>query len=467
MNNNIHKSFEIIFLITSKLKEINSSLTIRTKYYYLKNSYIKMLIDIFNEILQMFVEMSPYILLGLFFVGILNMYFNKNLIIRHTGKNNFLSVLKASLFGIPLPLCSCGVIPTSVFMSKNGASKGSTVSFLTSTPQTGIDSIIATYGMMGGVFALFRPFAALIMGIISGTLVKLFDKTERNRFIELDTMDSGDSCSDDSCSPESNNKNKKIKQKIKNSSRYAFVEFLDDISVQFIIGVIISGLIAYFLPADLIKSYSIQSGIIAMVLVSLFAAPMYVCATASIPIAVTLMMKGFSPGVAFVFLAVGPATNAASLSVLTKALGYKITTVYLISLVILSILMGYLLDYIFNYFTLDPVNVMSHSHEGIFFTPEVKVILSVLFVIMLGFSLKRKYFNKFTKSKVEEDMKEYKIEGMSCNHCVMNVKNAINDLQGVEKVDVDLGKNKAYVEGDVDDSKIKEKVEAVGYKVVG
>lgn len=435
-----------------------------------------MLIDIFNEILQMFVEMSPYILLGLVFVGILNMYFNKDLIIKHTGKNNLLSVLKASLFGIPLPLCSCGVIPTSVFMSKSGASKGSTVSFLTSTPQTGVDSIIATYGMMGGVFAVFRPFAALIMGITSGTLVKLFDRSERNRFMELDTMESEDSCddscsesscNDDSCSTESNDENKTFKEKVKSSSKYAFVEFLDDISVQFIIGVIISGLIAYFLPAELIKSYSIQSGIIAMIIVSLFAAPMYVCATASIPIAVTLMMKGFSPGVAFVFLAVGPATNAASFSVLIKALGYKITMVYLISLLILSILMGYLLDFIFKYFSFNPVEVMSHSHEGIFFTPEVKVILSVLFVILLGFSLKRKYFDKFKKTKVEKDMKEYKIEGMSCNHCVMNVKNAISDLSGVDKVDVDLGTNKAFVEGDVDDSKLKENVEAVGYKVVG
>ncbi|MFP4526940.1 MAG: permease, partial [Candidatus Kapaibacterium sp.] len=150
------------------------------------------------EILDLFIEMSPYIFIGLVFVGILHIYFKKDLVVRHIGKNNLASVIKSSIFGVPLPLCSCGVVPTSVYMARNGASKGSVVSFLTSTPQTGIDSIIATYGLMGWIFAIFRPVAAFMMGIIGGGAIRYMYPGENRDFVEKMTQ-TEDKCDDDDC----------------------------------------------------------------------------------------------------------------------------------------------------------------------------------------------------------------------------------------------------------------------------
>lgn len=418
-----------------------------------------MFYNILNEIVEMFVEMSPYIILGLVFVGLLNLFVNKYFLIKHTGKKNFWSVFKAAIFGVPLPLCSCGVVPTAVYMSNNGSSKSSVISFLTSTPQTGIDSIIATYGMMGPVFAVYRPIAALAMGITSGLSISLFEK--RKKSINIQSKSCDDGCNDDL---EDDNENLSFFEKIKNSARYAFVNFVDDISIQFIAGVIIAGLISFFLPTELISEYGLESGIAGMLLVTLFAVPMYVCATASIPIAVALMMKGFSPGVAFVFLATGPATNAASISILTKVLNKKITTIYILILVLLSVLFGYLLDFIFNYFNITFELKSMHNHDDLLFNENLKIGLSVLFLIMLLFSLKRKYLlKKIEKNDME---KEYNIKGMSCKHCVANVEKAIKNIKGVDSVVVNLGKHKAFVKGNQNDEDIEKIVESIGYKVV-
>jgi uncharacterized membrane protein YraQ (UPF0718 family)/copper chaperone CopZ len=435
-----------------------------------------MIIDLLNEIVVMFLEMSPYMLLGLAFVGILHLWITKEMVSKYVGKKDIWSIFKASLFGVPLPLCSCGVIPTSVFLTKNGASKGSTVSFLISTPQTGIDSIIATYGMMGWLFAIYRPIAAFAMGIIGGTITHKFVKDEPQesskpapKMIEIDQYkpkENVDSCGD-GCSDEENEKPKGAWNKLKSMWNYAFVEFLDDISKQFIVGVIIAGFIAYFLPADILSEMNLTSGIIAMLAIILIGIPMYVCATASIPIAVALMMKGFSPGVAFVFLAVGPATNAASLSILAKTLGRKVTAMYVAIISLTAIVMGYLLDYLFYYIDADPVKMMAHQHGSTILTEDVKIIIGVLFLLMLAGSMYRKYFRKyFNKQNKENDM-EIQIEGMSCNHCVANVEKAIAKVSGVDNYNVILSDGKAVLEGNFDVEKVKNEIEEVGYKVTG
>ncbi len=415
--------------------------------------------DVLEETVYMFLEMAPYIVLGLLFVGLLNLFVTKDMVSKHMGKNNFLSLFKAALFGVPLPLCSCGVIPSAVYMYKNGASKSSVVSFLISTPQTGIDSIIATYGMLGWVFAIFRPIAAFIMGIVGGFAVKTFDKqppgSNPKPVIEV---------------ADYNTINKE--SKLRKFFYYSFVEFLDDISVQFIIGVIAAGLIAYLIPDNFFEGTGINSGITGMLVMVAVGIPMYVCATASIPIAIVLIMKGFSPGTAFVFLAAGPATNAASLSILMNTLGKKTTLIFIGSITILSMLFGLILDEIFAMTSMNPHSIMvhGHNHEDGILPYELKLIVSIVFLGLLAMSLYRKFllnrFNKEKKMEMQNSMM-LKIEGMSCNHCVMNVKKAIEKVQGVDKVDVVLQDNAAYIEGTPDIEKIKASVEDVGYKVVG
>lgn len=423
---------------------------------------IYIIADILEESVAMFLEMAPYIVLGLIFVGLLNLFVTKDMVSRHMGKNNFLSILKASLFGVPLPLCSCGVIPSSVYMYKNGASKSAVVSFLISTPQTGIDSIIATYGMLGWVFAIFRPIAAFAMGITGGLAVKLIDKdknatSQKGNFIKIEEY-----------------QNPVKESKLRKMFYYPFVEFLDDISTQFIVGVFIAGLITYIIPNDFFAGTGINEGIFGMLIMIAIGIPMYVCATASIPIAIALMMKGFSPGTAFAFLAAGPATNAASLSILVKTIGKKTTTIFVGTIALLSLVFGLLLDKIFELSALDPHLMMmhgSHNHDDGLIPYELKIGVSILFLGLLLMSVYRKYlsnlFRKKEKILESQNVVKLNIEGMTCNHCVMNVKKAIEKIEGTSNVNVVLQDNAAYFEGTADVEKVKLSIEDVGYKVVG
>lgn len=445
-----------------------------------------MIEGIFDKTLWLFLEMVPYLLLGLIFVGILHLIISKQFIARHIGNNKFSAVVKAALFGVPLPLCSCGVLPTSVYMAKNGASKPATLSFLISTPQTGVDSILATYGMMGWIFAIFRPIAAFIMGVAGGATMNILSRKDRfHEFKETENADdcgceddcddncSADICDDeecnDNCSDDNTiNKNKSFREKLRIFFEYSFVEFLDDISMPFLVGVIISGLIAYFIPDNYFSDLAFTSGILGMLIIIAVGIPMYICATASIPIALTLMMKGFSPGIAFVFLAVGPATNAASLSVIGKALGKKFTILYLLMITILSIIFGYLLDYIFSIFNINMNAYLSkHHHEEFFLTDEIKIILGVIFFVLMLMSFYRQYIRKhFIKKEINMSKNKIYIEGMTCNHCKKSVEDAIKKVKGVSSVEVKLDEKAAYIEGDFNIYEIKKAIENSGYKVV-
>lgn len=423
------------------------------------------IIGILEEIYHLFLEMAPYLMIGLIFVGILHIFFSKELIVKQIGKNNISSVLKSAIFGIPLPLCSCGVIPSSVYMARNGASKPSVISFLISTPQTGIDSIIATYGMMGWVFAIYRPIAALFMGLFGG-LISIFIGKSNNGHSSIEPKTNIPENIDIDTFQQSND----FKNKLKKMAKYAFVEFLDDISVQFLIGLVIAGLISYFIPDDFFRDSTINSGLLGMLLMILISAPMYVCATASIPIAVSLLMKGFSPGVAFVFLAVGPATNAASFAIILKVLGKKLALAYLFSIIISAIIFGYILDFIFNYFKIDQTLILSHIHHHNEDSVNILFLtLSIIFFILLIASYYRKISEKFINKKefvMDKSDRILKIEGMTCNHCVMNVEKAIKSVNGVEKVEISLNEKIAKINGDFDIEEVKKNIESVGYRVV-
>jgi uncharacterized membrane protein YraQ (UPF0718 family)/copper chaperone CopZ len=416
---------------------------------------------IFNATQNLFYDMAPYLMLGLFFVALFNLFFTKDMITKHVGKNNIWSVIKAAMLGVPLPLCSCGVIPTAVYISKNGASKGAVVSFLISTPQTGVDSMIATYGLLGPVFAIFRPIAAFIMGIFGGwvtTKIKT-DEHDEQRIIAVDeyTIDP----------------NLSFFKRVLKTFRYAYIEFLDDITEQFIFGLLIAGLITYFVPENFFSEFGITDGILGMLILAAIGIPMYVCATASIPIAISLMLKGFSPGAAFVFLATGPATNAASLSIITKTLGKKTAVLFVLIISFSSIAFGYLLNWIFALLNIDFIANLrlehQHHHHGAERSLFEWSIIGI-FLILLLMSVFRKYgkpnFDKKRIKKMEDQRTKILIDGMTCNHCVMNVKKAISAVEGVTNSEVVLTDNAAYLEGNFDLAAVKSAIEDKGYKVL-
>jgi len=298
-------------------------------------------------------KMSVYLLFGFFFAGVLHVFINTETIGRHLGKSDLFSVIKASLFGIPLPLCSCGVIPAALSLRKEGASKGAILSFLISTPTTGIDSILATYSLLGGFFALYRIIASFVAGVFSGVLANIFVRDEK------DVPDK----KTDACKLCGNHEEHShpVSHKVKEVFRYAFVELLGDTGRWLLLGVVIGGVISYFLPEEFIRTY-LGSGWKAMVIMLIVGIPMYVCATGSIPIAAALMLKGMNPGAAFVFLLAGPATNAVGITVISKHIGKKALVIYLFSIAVSSVLMGLLLDSIWGVFHVGSADrVMRHT----------------------------------------------------------------------------------------------------------
>jgi uncharacterized membrane protein YraQ (UPF0718 family) len=277
-------------------------------------------------------EMSPYLLFGFLVAGILSVLISQRIVERHLGGPGIWPLLKASIFGIPLPLCSCGVIPVSMSLHKNGASKGSTIAFLLSTPQTGVDSIFVTFSLLGPVFAVFRPLAALVTGIVGGVLTNIFSRTPR------DSQPAPPKYTDEH---RGDAKNRKIARGLK----YGFLTLPQDIGKAMLVGLLIAAFISALVP-DGYFAEKLGTGIFAMVVMMFLGIPVYVCATASVPVAAALILKGLTPGAALVFLMTGPATNAASFVTIWKILGRKTAITYLVTVAGCALLSGILLDFI-------------------------------------------------------------------------------------------------------------------------
>ncbi len=308
-------------------------------------NFVKMIIvDFWGTV----AEMSPYLLFGFFMAGLLSVLVSQKLVERHLGGRGIWPLLKASLFGIPLPLCSCSVIPVSMSLRKHGASKGATVSFLLSTPQTGVDSIFVTWSLLGPVFTVFRPVVALVTGLIGGILVDVFDRGAKNE-------ESQPGCSDECCTGE-----KKIAGRIVSGLKHGFVTLPRDIGKAMLVGLVIAAVITAVVPDDFFADKLLGTGIFAMVVMMLVGIPVYVCATASVPIAAALIAKGLTPGAALVFLITGPATNAAGLTTIWKVLGWRTAIAYLFAVVVCALGAGLLLDGIFPQLS---ISVQSHVHQ--------------------------------------------------------------------------------------------------------
>jgi hypothetical protein len=338
-------------------------------------------------------EMSPYLLFGFFVAGLLSVLVSQRMVERHLGGSGFLPVLKATLFGIPLPLCSCGVIPVSMSLHKHGASRGATVSFLLSTPQTGVDSILVTYSLLGPVFAIFRPLAALVTGLVGGVLVNLFGQeatgteegkkvgTEEGRKLSPSHLPTFSP----SIPPPSNPQPAKCTgeccqavkpgRKLLNGMKYGFVSLPRDIGKPLLVGLAIAALISTIVPDDFFAA-RLGQGLPAMLIMMLIGIPMYVCASASVPVAAALILKGLSPGAALVFLITGPGTNAAGLATIWNTLGRRTAILYLLTVAGCALAAGIVLDSLIH--SID-IGIASHTHG---MAPSILQHLSA--VVLLG-----------------------------------------------------------------------------------
>ena len=406
------------------------------------------------EIWSLCLQMSPFLLMGMFVSGLISMFVNSRLILKHIGSKNFLSILKSTVLGIPVPLCSCGVIPVAATLRDSGASKGSTVSFLVSTPQTGVDSIFLTYGMLGPVFALFRPLAAFVSGIFSGMVINSFDDDTHHHLPDPD---------------DAPNDKKPFIERLYSGLSYGFLTLPSDIVVPLFQGLIIAAAIAIIIPPDFIAEKFSTSSYIMLFMMLAVSLPIYVCATASIPIAVALMAKGVTAGAVFVFLMAGPATNASSIAVVKNILGRKTMAHYLFLISSTAVLFGFILDS-FITIGLPAVSSSSHTHAD---DSYISLFFTILFVLILLNAYTHKLKGGIPKPDGNEniidgsqDRLSIRVDGMTCSHCKESVESAVYSCSGVESTSVDLLKGLVFVIGsELDESAIKDKIKSRGFSL--
>jgi uncharacterized membrane protein YraQ (UPF0718 family) len=327
-----------------------------------------MLINILTHIWHVAEQMSPYLLLGFLIAGLLSILISPETIERHLGKRNFWQVCKAALLGVPLPLCSCGVLPVSASLRRHGAGKGQTLSFLVSTPQTGVDSILATHAMLGPVFVVFRVVTAFVSGILCGSLVELLAKREN-----VDLPPSDEDCAH--C------EDRAVRHWFLRATHYGFVTLAREIGRAMLLGIVIAGVLTALVPEDYFMGRLPYAGTILLMMIA--GIPMYVCSTGSIPVAFAMMDMGITPGAALVFLVSGPATNAAAISMVWKLIGKQAMFVYLSTIAVCALVAGILLDQVVG-----PdggralVDAHSHAHpDGLSWLGTLSAI--ALFAILL------------------------------------------------------------------------------------
>lgn len=360
---------------------------------------MELLLDILKNTFSLFYESSVYVLFGLVISGLIRIFLSPNAVAQHLGKGRFTSVFKAAVLGIPLPLCSCGVLPTAVSLKKQGANNGATAAFLISTPESGVDSIAITYALLDPIMTIARPLVAFFSAMTAGLSENFLRKPKEKKSSTPDLSCPVDNCCDgQNCSPEDHRTHHTFFEKIKSGLLYAFTDVWTDMASWFVLGLFLAGMITTFIPPEIIRQY-LGGGIYSMLVMLAVGIPLYICATASTPIAAALILKGISPGAALVFLLVGPATNVTSLTVLLGILGKGATAIYLSTIAISAVVFGLALDQVYIALGISAQAVAGQATELI--PVWMKWIGSAVLFFMsikpVSRSIKTQFFIKFLK----------------------------------------------------------------------
>ncbi len=363
------------------------------------------MLELLNNIWAVYLDTAFWLLLGLLAAGLVKTYIPADAMQRWLGGKGISAVGRAALFGAPLPLCSCGVLPAALGVRRSGASKEATVSFLISTPETSIDSVAVTYALMGPVMAVYRPVAALMSAIVTGLMTSFVDDEKPANKVVAETRGSEkDSCCVEDlskstcCDSESGadafgaTDNKTETKRYLQAIRFAGSELLDDISKWLFIGIVVAGVIATLVPPGWLAEWG--QGLMAMLVMLVVGVPMYICAVASTPIAAGLLLAGVSPGTVLVFLLVGPATNVAGLMLVRNELGTKVTLVYLAGIAVVSMLMGLLLDWLIDVYNISIDVEVGQAHQLL---PEVLTVGSAYLLLLLAVPKIRRNIFPFLK----------------------------------------------------------------------
>ncbi|NEV62299.1 permease [Thiorhodococcus minor] len=397
----------------------------------------------FEAVWQVLIELSPSLLLGLLIAGMMRVYLPSGFVHRGLSRPDLKSVMRASVVGVPLPLCSCGVIPTALGLRNEGASKGATTAFMISTPQTGVDSILVSAAFLGWPFALFKVAAAFVTGIVGGTLVNRLTAPEAARQPEPSCVD------------------ERRERGLMPVLRYAVIDLLGAIDLWILAGVLLAAFLALVLPSDYFASQTWSQGLLGMLVVLAISLPLYVCTTGSVPIAASLIAAGLPAGSALVFLMAGPATNVATFGAVYRTLGRSILLIYLGTVIVMSVLFGLLFD---GLLATPAMPMTSHEHSsGLDWLGASSAV--VLLGLMAFLSFRRLKARVRADALAEEGDLVLQVQGMSCQHCVSSVKKALEGLDAVEEANPDLRAGLVRVRGErLDASQLVAAIEHAGYQ---
>lgn len=399
--------------------------------------------EYFIQVWGVLLELSPPLLLGLLIAGILHVVLPPGLISRHLSGKSYRDVMRAVLFGIPMPLCSCGVIPTAIGLKNEGASKGAATGFLISTPQTGVDSILVSASFLGWPFAIFKVLAAFVTGMIGGVLVNL---TEKKAAVP----------------PVRPSHSGRARPSAAEVVRYGIFELLGSIDLWIVLGILVSALISVFIPAGYLAGADWAEGIAGMLAMLVIALPLYVCTTGSVPIAAALIAAGLPPGAALVFLMAGPATNVATLGAVYRSLGKRVLAIYVGTVAVMSILLGLAFDWILG----DAAGMVHHHGTGGSLLQVTSALaVSALLIFLLGRRIAGKISPPAEPAGGGPGELLISVRGMTCGHCVRTVKAALEALPGVDTADPDLRTGSVRIRGEkLSRPELSAAIEKAGYQ---
>jgi uncharacterized membrane protein YraQ (UPF0718 family)/copper chaperone CopZ len=381
------------------------------------------IIGILNESWVLLAKMAPYLLLGVVVAGTMHVILPEGLIARYLGAPGLGSVVRSTALGVPLPLCSCGVVPVAASLKKEGASSGAVVGFLVSTPTSGVDSILATYALIGGAYAVIRVIGSFVLGIAAGVAAS-FGAKDGETVTPPATP-----------APEDGKRGNPVVDGL----AYGFGDMLGAIARPLALGILLGGAITYFVPASFVTKY-VGTGIWSYLVMLAVGLPLYVCASGSIPLAAAFIALGISPGAALIFLIVGPATNAATFTVVLEMLGKRVLIIYLAVISLGALAMGAATDVFFATFPslLPAIATSGKHHAGGLGWLEIStaVVLGVTTLYHLGREVKAVIDRR---QKPADDAFVLRVPDMTCQHCAGTIRKAVTDLPGVREINADPG----------------------------
>ncbi len=423
--------------------------------------------QVIGDVLQSFwlvtAQMAPWLLLGFLVAGLLSTFVSPRWLERNLGGGGMGPVWRAAVLGVPLPLCSCGVIPVGASLRRHGASPAATTAFMLSTPQTGVDSIAVTATLLGPVFAVIRPVVALVTGVAGGAVVQTFAGPDAPQPAPRSIAGGGSSG-----------------PRLAAALRYGFETLPRDLGRPLLLGLSLAALITAIVPAGALSGL-LGGGVLPILIMMVAGIPIYACATGSVPLVAGFLHAGVSPGAGLAYLIAGPATSVAALTALHKILGRRVTTIYLATVAVSAFGSGLLLDALSTRLDL-AVPVLhhgAHAHQHLTWLDHLWAGLLVADLAWVFRPRGRAAAMSTAAGSGASDRESYavaagaiagertvalRVAGMTCSHCRDSVARALQGQQGVRDVEVDLGRGRAVVDGaGLDAAALQEAVEALGY----